>query len=245
MMRFASQLLLLFAIATPLGSCSPRGLIDAGWRWRAESVLWYVETSNIRVALTIDDAPDPQTTAAILDTLRAYGAHATFFVIGEQSRGQEALLERIVREGHELGNHGGLDRPSVSLSRRAFEVDLLTTQKLIAQLQPGGARWFRPGSGYYDQPILRTVERHGLRCVLGDVYAFDAELPSTCLAYFLVRRQIRPGSIVILHDRDARGIRTAKLLGRLLPELRRQGYEVGTLSELVQQIAPVVGSPLD
>ncbi|KAL8303518.1 hypothetical protein RB600_007123 [Gaeumannomyces tritici] len=82
------------------------------------------------VALTIDDAPSDQT-ARILDLLRAHGARATFFVIGGQVEGREELLRRIVREGHELGNHAMHDEASRSLRPDELEDQILRVQGMI------------------------------------------------------------------------------------------------------------------
>mgnify|MGYP003187539759 CR=1 FL=1 len=57
------------------------------------------------IALTFDDGPSPQTTAALLDGLKERGAHATFFLIGEQIAGNEAIVRRMKDEGHQIGNH--------------------------------------------------------------------------------------------------------------------------------------------
>jgi len=204
----------------------------------------------VQIALSFDDAPDSQTTPAILEVLAEYEAHATFFIIAAQAVSHEELLREIVAKGHELGNHGAEERPSVSLTRRAFEVDLLLTHALLEPLED--ARWFRPGSGWYDREILLTLDKHGYRCVLGDVYPLDTALPSPALTQQLVRWMIRPGSIVILHDRDERGWRTVETLRVLLPELRAQGYQILSVGELVagrrssprtQQAPEVIGGP--
>ena len=71
------------------------------------------------VALTIDDAPT-QATDSILDILCEFNAHATFFVIGHDAEGRQATLQRMVREGHEVGNHTFRDEPSFKMSPEAF-----------------------------------------------------------------------------------------------------------------------------
>ncbi|KAL8370138.1 hypothetical protein RB595_000494 [Gaeumannomyces hyphopodioides] len=105
-------------------------------------VLWQVDADRLPrdpdarsqpakvVALTIDDAPSDQT-AHILDLLRAHGARATFFVIGGQVEGREELLRRIVREGHELGNHAMHDEASRSLRPDELEDQILRVQGMI------------------------------------------------------------------------------------------------------------------
>lgn len=133
-------------------------------------------------------------------------------------------------EGHELGNHFTADRPAIRLDSAAFEADLRESHAMLASWGP--LRWARPGSGWYSARMVRQMERAGYRCALGSVYPFDAQLPSAWVSERFLLAQVRPGAIVILHDRGARGSRTARVLGRVLPELRARGYRMVTLSEL-------------
>lgn len=188
------------------------------------------------VALTIDDAPDAETTPEILALLERYGAGATFFVIADQIPGNEGLLERIVSEGHELGNHMTHDEPSFELSPDDFERELLRAGEMLARF--GRTRWFRPGSGYYDDEMLDILDRHGYRCALGLIYPGDAHLPWSGLAAWWIDVRTEPGAIIILHDRGERGRRTAETLAEALPELTAKGYRVVTLSELATLAEP-------
>jgi peptidoglycan/xylan/chitin deacetylase (PgdA/CDA1 family) len=183
------------------------------------------------VGLTIDDGPDPASTPLILDQLRRHDARATFFLVTGRLHGQEPLMRRLTAEGHELGNHFTRDRPSILLSPRAFEADLLRAHR---ELVPWGRPlWARPGSGWYSQAMIGVMQRHGYRCALGSVYPFDATIPSVVWTTRHVLRNVRPGAIVVLHDGGNRGLRTARVLAEVLPELRRRGYRVVSLSELV------------
>jgi peptidoglycan/xylan/chitin deacetylase (PgdA/CDA1 family) len=187
------------------------------------------------MALTIDDGPDPRTTPLILAELRRQGARATFFLIAERVEGQEGLVRQLVAEGHELGNHFMRDRPSIRLSPRAFETDLLQAHQVLAAYGPV-VKWARPGSGWYSRAMLEVMRRHGYGCALGSIYSFDAAIPSASVAARFVLRHARPGAIIVLHDAGARGQRTVKALRAVLPELRRRGYRVVSLSELVAAV---------
>jgi peptidoglycan/xylan/chitin deacetylase (PgdA/CDA1 family) len=193
--------------------------------------LYRVSTQAPLVALTIDDGPDPRTTPLILAELLRHDARATFFLIAEHVEGQEVLVRRLVAEGHELGNHFTKDRPSIRLSTRAFEADLLQAHEVLAAYGP--VKWARPGSGWYSRAMLEVMGRHGYSCALGSVYPLDAVIPSVFLASRFVLRHARRGEVVILHDGRARGARTARVLRVVLPELRRRGYRIVTLSQLV------------
>lgn len=208
---------------------APAWLIARLARWYP-GCLYQVPTQQPLLALTIDDGPDPVSTPLILAELRRHEARATFFLITDRLRGLEPLVSRLVADGHELGNHFTQDRPSIRLGARAFEADLLGAHRALAPW--GRPVWARPGSGWYSQTMIGVMERHGYRCALGSVYPFDATIPSVAWASSYILRNARPGGVVILHDGGSRGRRTVRVLAAVLPELRRRGYRVVSLSEL-------------
>jgi peptidoglycan/xylan/chitin deacetylase (PgdA/CDA1 family) len=199
---------------------------------RYPGCLYQVETQQKVVALTIDDGPDPESTPKILDQLRRQGARATFFVITDRIPGQWSLMGRVVREGHQLGNHFTRDRASARLSLREFEADLVAAHRALSPWSH--PVWARPGSGWYTEDMIRVLRQHQYRCALGSVYPLDAVIPSASWTSHYILRHVRPGSIVILHDGGKRGQRTARVLAAVLPELGRRGYRVVTLSELMR-----------
>ncbi len=208
----------------------PHWLISSLSR-RSPDVLWLVQTDQPLLALTIDDGPDPETTPAILSLLEEHDAHATFFLISERVRGNENLVARMVEAGHELGNHLTRDKRSIGLTAEEFASEVARAHEVLSRF--GELRWLRPGGGWYDRSMISAAEALGYRVVLGSVYPYDATLPSAAFAAYHLIRKARPGSIIVLHDGGERGRRTLAALRRALPELRRRGYAVVTLSKLV------------
>jgi len=199
---------------------------------RSPEVVYFVRTQEPVVALTVDDGPDPVATPRILDVLARHQAHATFFLITGRLPGNEDVVARIVEEDHELANHLTADEPSIGLPPAEFERRLLEADGALSRFA-GDVRWFRPGSGWYNAPMLSTLQEHGYRCVLGSIYPFDPQLPSARFAARYVLWNARPGAIIVLHDHGARGERAAAALAEILPELNRRGFRVVTLSELL------------
>lgn len=93
-------------------------------------------------------------------------------------------------------------------------------------------RWFRPGSGKYDERMLATLQKYGYTCALGSVYPFDPQIPWSWFSTRFILGSAQAGSIIILHDWGAKGRRTAKTLSKVLPALRERGFRIVTLSEL-------------
>ncbi len=225
----AAAVLVLFAV---LLFTAPERLIKT-LRRRSPEVLYSVERDDKVVALTIDDGPDAEDTPKILDVLKKYNAHATFFLITGHIPGNEEIVKRTLAEGHELGNHFTADEPGIALSDEAFERKLLMADAALREFTPE-IKWARPGSGWYNDRMLATIRKHGYRAALGSVYPYDPQIGSSRFSAYYVLAKTRPGAIIILHDYDKRGARTARALEMILPALVKRGYRIVTLSELVE-----------
>ncbi|MBM3144367.1 MAG: peptidoglycan-N-acetylglucosamine deacetylase [Chloroflexi bacterium] len=230
------MLSLLSLVATTFVLFGGLVLLQPEWifsrlRQRSPEVLYTVDTQKLLVALTIDDGPDANTTPILLDILEEHRAHATFFLISERVAGNEALVRRMIDEGHEIGNHMTEDEPSIRLSIDEFEEKLVQADEVLSAF--GDVHWLRPGSGWHNDEMLAVMEKHGYHCALGSVYPYDPHVGSAWFASRYILWKIKPGDIIVLHDHQARGRRTAKALETILPELARRGYQVVTLSSLV------------
>ncbi|MDJ0714962.1 MAG: chitin deacetylase family protein [Prochloraceae cyanobacterium] len=193
-------------------------------------VVYFAETDRQIVALTIDDGPDPNTTAKILEVLSENEAKATFFLISNRVKGNEAIVNEIVSQGHEIGNHLTEDKPSIKLSPAEFEADLLEADEILSQFSK--PLWLRPASGWYDRQMIETANKYNYRVALGSIFPYDTNINSSDFASKHILVNLSPGSIIVLHDGGLRGENTVKTLTNVLPELRRRGYEVVTLTEL-------------
>lgn len=204
------------------------------FQYRWPDVLWHVNTQKRLIALTIDDAPS-QHTAEIMQTLRDYEAHATFFVIGSQAVTQDEMLTDMVRAGHELGNHAMHDEPSRSLSSDELLKQLEIVQGTLDRAYDTAnatqtSKFFRPGSGFFSSSMRALAVEHGFQIALGDVYPHDPQIGYAGVNARHILSMVRAGSIVICHDRRSW---TVPMLKTILPELKRRGYEVVTLSQLL------------
>lgn len=212
------------------GLCRPGPVV----RWlsqRYPDVLFHQPQAGPHIALSFDDSPHETLTPCILDVLAAHDAHATFFMIGDHVPGNEPVIRRLIAEGHELGNHMMSDTSSAELLPAEFERQLLQTHELLAPFGP--VRWFRPGHGWFNRRMLDQIHRHGYRCAMASAYALEFLPVSAPYAARHILRNIRPGGVIVIHDGAADRIRTVAVLERILPVLRRSGYRIVTVSELV------------
>lgn len=229
-----ATLALLYIIYKP-----PVSLIQRLQR-RWPDVLFHVPTEQKIVALTIDDGPSAST-ASIQQVLDDHGAKATFFLIGAHIPGREGTLRDLVRHGHELANHAMHDEPSRSLSsakliRQVQHVEAQIEQVYASAQAPGAVaavvpRYFRPGSGFFTGSMRKIVTSLDYRLVLGSIYPHDAQVSLWRVNASHVLSMVRPGGIVVCHDRAW----TAPMLSRVLAELRTRGYRAVTVSELLSE----------
>ena len=219
-------LLILFAMGMWL---QPEWIIGK-LRRTSPDVFYSADIQEPYVALTIDDGPDSETTTQILNLLDQHGAKATFFLISEHIAGNEELVKRMVSGGHELGNHMTTDESSIQLPLDEFEEKLTEAGETLSQFSK--IRWFRPGSGWYNQDMLDLINKYNYQCVLGSVYPYDPQLGSAWFSIKYILWKVSPGDVIVLHDHHSRGRRTIEVLKVVLPELAVRGYELVTLSEL-------------
>ncbi|KAF3491324.1 nodulation protein nodB [Arthroderma uncinatum] len=214
-----------------------------------EDVLWHVPTSKKIVALTIDDGPS-RYTPEILEILKSNDATATFFVIGSHvTPGREEALHDLIRNGNELANHAMRDEPSCLLSESDLVNNISCVQKIISDAETTVASgdinnpgpnvditpknlYFRPGGGFFTAKMRRVLSGLGYRLVLGDIYPHDPFVPFWQVNHWHILSPVRPGGIIICHDGRPW---TLPLLRKLLPELKRKGYRVVTLTELLKE----------
>lgn len=211
------------------GVCRPGPVV----RWlsrRFPDVLFHQPRAGWLIALSFDDSPHETLTPRILDLLAAHDARATFFMIGGHVPGNEEVMRRLIAAGHEIGNHMMADTSSAELTPAEFERQLRQTHALLAPFGP--VRWFRPGHGWFNQRMLDQIHRHGYRCGMASAYALEFLPVSAPYAARHILRNIRPGGVIVLHDGKADRVRTIDVLRRILPELRRRGYQIVTMSEL-------------
>jgi len=196
---------------------------------------------QLPVALTIDDSPT-ESSHAILDVLKKYNVKATFFIISSYIPGREDVLERMIREGHELANHTTVEESSWKMPIANFERSLLEceealltyTQKTSPPIQKS-FKWFRPGRALFTQKMLLVLKKHNYKIALANVFPNDArpcfinfQSSSPTLNSWYLRNRTRQGAIVVIHDRPW----TAKTLEMSLNYLINH-FHVTKLSEAV------------
>jgi peptidoglycan/xylan/chitin deacetylase (PgdA/CDA1 family) len=157
-------------------------------------------------ALTFDDGPHPVGTPAVLEVLAAAGAKATFFLVGEQVRANPALAREIVAQGHTVGLHCDRHRNLLRLAPGQVRRDIEAAQASIAETTGVMPQLYRPPYGILNAAALRIARQHEWRTLLWSHWGRDWEAHATPESIAaLACTDLRPGSVVLLHDADDYG----------------------------------------
>ncbi|WP_251150472.1 polysaccharide deacetylase family protein [Cellulosimicrobium sp. Marseille-Q4280] len=203
-----------------------------------------VDTTDRVHAITYDDGPDPEQTPPILDVLRHWDAHATFFVLADAVRRHPDVVARIVAEGHELALHGTDHRSLLTLSDAEAVATVRAAKRLVEDVAGRPVRLFRPPYGAHTLRQAVGFRRLGLDLVLWSGDAVDwLDDDAEAVADRAVDA-VFPGGILLLHDTraDPETIRPgerlpafdrAAVLDRLLSRTRAAGFRELTAGELV------------
>ena len=195
--------------------------------------LCKVETDEKLIALTFDDGPTPLGVDAVLPVLERYGAHGTFFLVGQQMEWHPDQARRLVAGGHELGNHSFYHQRMWGLFPGAYEAEIRRTDALLRAAGEAHPIFFRPPNGKKLTGLPIAVQRAGYRTV-----TWDHEDPMTAadartFADMTLAR-IRPGSIVVMHIMYGPGQVQRDALPLILEGLKARGYRAVTVGELLR-----------
>jgi peptidoglycan-N-acetylglucosamine deacetylase len=179
------------------------------------------------VRLTFDDGPVRTNTPRVLNVLSNYRVKATFFVIGQQARRYPRLVKREYREGHSVQNHTYTHPDLTTLGNARIRRELRATNRAIIAAGVPRPYRFRPPHGVTNARVRSVGASLGLIQTLWSVDPRDWADPPASVICRRVVTNVRPGSIVLLHDGSAAN--TLEALPCIIKRLRAQGYGFGKL----------------
>ncbi|MEH7492290.1 polysaccharide deacetylase family protein [Neobacillus niacini] len=193
-----------------------------------------VPTSQRAVAITFDDGPNPVYTPQVLDIFSEAKGKATFFMIGEQMRNHPEVVEQVANQGHEIGNHTFTHPKLSQLSIQDCLKEIEETEKLIEKLAGRKPVVFRPPYLDYNQETVSLLQRKRYPMIGAvNLDAQDWEQPGALHILEKSREAVKNGSILIFHDGYGDRSQTIEAVRMLVYELTSQGYQLVTVSELL------------
>lgn len=200
----------------------------------ASEVIRRGSTDKMQVALTFDDGYDPVNTSKVLDVLAAHDIVATFFLNGKAIENNPKQARRVVKEGHELANHSYSHQRLTEISSSEVLKEISLTEKAAKEVTGkdiGGV--FRVPFGAFNQEVLNLLEEAGYPYTIQwTIDPRDWEGPPAKAIHDQVMREMKPGAIVVLHV-NYDSVNTAAALPGIIKDLKAQGYEFVTISEMI------------
>ncbi|GAA3110389.1 polysaccharide deacetylase family protein [Kribbella aluminosa] len=165
--------------------------------------------------LTFDDGPDPTWTPQVLATLATYGAHATFFELGEMQSEHPGLRDKVLAAGNAIGSHS-ISHPQLT--------KLSAAQRHHQIFDGPRSTCFRPPYGATNVKVRAEIKAAGMVQVLWDVDPRDWARPGTSVIAHNILTHAKSGRIILMHDGGGNRAQTVAALKQVLPVLKAQGY---------------------
>lgn len=213
----------------------PMTLADLRKKYPSTFVLSGPEDRR-EVALSFDDAPDDLFTPRILDVLKKEGVKATFFCVGNRIEAYPDVMQRIVDEGHVVGNHSYSHANLPKLSDERFREEIRKTDRLIRQYTGYTPSFVRPPYGNISEEQIKWLASQKRMIVNWNVDSLDWKNLSRDEVVTNVLADVKPGAIILQHSGGGIGADltgTVEALPEIIAKLRKDGVEFVTIARML------------
>jgi peptidoglycan-N-acetylglucosamine deacetylase len=222
--------------ASPSPSPSPVSSPEAPSGAPKPATWFSVNVDGPYIAMTFDDGPSPETTPRLLEILKQRNIKATFFMIGQNAQSNPAIVQRILAEGHEIGNHSWTHPQLSKLSDDRVTEEITKTQTAIKNACGYTPVLLRPPYGAITARQKEWIEKQfGLSVIIWSVDPFDWKRPGASVIEQRILAGARPGAIVLSHDIHKQ---TVDAMPATLDALAAKGFKFVTVSQLIAMNKP-------
>ena len=197
----------------------------------AQSILkkavWNIPNNDRRIFLTFDDGPTPSITNQTLDILKEHKIKASFFCLGSQVEKHPEIFQRIINEGHTVGNHSYSHLKGWTTNNKIYLEDVHRGESLI------DSNLFRPPYGKIKRSQINSLSPQ-IKIILWDVLPGDfsskndvEKIVSNTL------NSVESGSIIVLHDNDKCGNKMLQALPVIIDKLQEKKYSFTPITEQI------------
>ena len=193
------------------------------------------------VSLTFDDGPSPETTPLLMDMLKRYNVPATHFVIGAKAKAHPELVDRMLSQGHTLGNHTMNHDVFIMLKsskRLGQEIEQCTN---VLEAHGVSPLMFRPPVGIVNPRLWRELLVRGIHCIIFSVRAHDMGNRRVAGIAHRILKKVKEGDIVVLHDR---ALKTKQLVEPWLKEMEQVVTGIQAKGLRIVPLADLIGQPV-
>ncbi len=218
---------LIWIIITAIGSFQIR------WNYHVHSLSHNYKTSGNNISITFDDGPNPEFTPEVLELLKSYSQHASFFLIGEQAEANKELVKQIISEGHSIGNHSFSHVKNFGFFSSAKIIEELNkTNAVIQKITGKTPKLFRPPFGVTNPNIKKALKQTHHLSIGWSKRSYDTTNISEEKIFQNITKNLKKGDIILLHDSSAKTVRVLEQLLQYLQEHKLQSIPVDQLLEV-------------
>lgn len=192
--------------------------------------IYKVDTDEKKISLSFDVAWGTDNIGDILKVLEKHEVKATFFLVGSWVDDNKDLVEKIHKEGHEIGNHSNTHANTKQLSEDAVVQEIELTSYKISNITGEKTTLFRPPFGDVDTKTLDICKSLGYQVVKWDVDSMDWKQLGPNHVIERVVKNSQPGSIVLFH---ANINNSATYLDSIITNLKKEDYKIVPVSEML------------
>jgi len=193
------------------------------------------------IAITFDDGPS-EYTERILDILKGKKIKATFFIVGKCAQQRPGIVKRIVKDGHEIGNHSFSHSRLYFRTKDFIEGQIKKTEKVIKELTGKRTNYFRPPNGRYTQKLRNIMIKNGYKIVLWTTSSHDWRNPGVNKIIGKSTKYLRNGDILLFHDGGSmlnhfwfRREQTIRALPEVVNRIEAKKLKPVTISKLLKK----------
>ena len=183
------------------------------------------------IYLTFDSGYEAGNMGTILDTLKENNVKATFFITSHYLNTASEYVERMINEGHIVGNHTVNHKSMPRISDEEIEKEVMTLHQAVYEKFGYEMKYIRPPKGEFNQRTLKKCEQLGYKTVMWSFAYCDwdeKKQPSHEEGKNKILENLHNGEIMLLHSNSKTN---SEILGDMIKEIRNQGYEFKTLDE--------------
>ena len=192
--------------------------------------IYSVDTDSKKIAISFDAAWGADKTKSIVDTLNKYQIKGTFFLVGFWIDKYAEEVKYISDNGMEIGNHSANHLKMSTIQEEVIIKEISSVNEKITAITGKPVKVFRPPFGDYNDRLIRTVNELGMKPIQWDVDSLDWKGLSSGEISKRVCSRVKSGSIILCHNNSDHIV---EALPMIILNLKNQGYEFVTMSELV------------
>ncbi|HAA35154.1 MAG TPA: deacetylase [Firmicutes bacterium] len=192
--------------------------------------IYYVDTSEKKVAFSFDASWGATYTPTILEILQENNIKTTFFLTGFWVEKYPNMVKKIFQEGHEIGNHTYSHPHLNTLSEEEIMIEIERVGNKILELTGKQPELFRPPFGEYSNKVVTAAEKCGYKSIQWSIDSLDWQELGKEPMVKRVTESLHPGAIILFHNN---GKYTAEALPEIIAFVKEQSYKVVPVSELL------------